>query len=71
MFWRDKDGARDIAKSTYATVLEARPEGVRVELADKRQLVLAPGDPMLRRLDLGYALNAHMAQGMIFDWKQQ
>lgn len=64
VFWRDKDSARDIAKSTYATVLEARPEGVRVELAGKRQLVLAPGDPMLRRLDLGYALNAHMVQGM-------
>ncbi|MFC0589470.1 MobF family relaxase [Novosphingobium aquiterrae] len=64
VFWRDKDGPRDIAKSTYAIVLEARPEGMRVELADKRQLVLAPGDPMLRRLDLGYALNAHMAQGM-------
>jgi conjugative relaxase-like TrwC/TraI family protein len=64
VFWRDKDGSRDIAKSTYATVLEARPEGIRVELADKRQLVLVPGDPMLRRLDLGYALNAHMAQGM-------
>ncbi len=64
VFWRDKDGSRDIAKSTYATVLEARPESIRVELADKRQLVLVPGDPMLRRLDLGYALNAHMAQGM-------
>jgi hypothetical protein len=64
VFWRDKDAGRDIAKSTYATVLEARSEGIRVELADKRQLVLAPGDPMLRRLDLGYALNAHMAQGM-------
>ena len=64
VFWRDKDADRDIAKSTYATVLEARAEGIRVELADKRQLVLAPGDPMLRRLDLGYALNAHMAQGM-------
>lgn len=35
-----------------------------VELADRRQLVLPAGDPMLRRLDLGYALNAHMAQGM-------
>jgi conjugative relaxase-like TrwC/TraI family protein len=64
VFWRDKDAGRDIAKSTYATVLEARPESIRVELADKRQLVLVPGDPMLRRLDLGYALNAHMAQGM-------
>jgi hypothetical protein len=37
---------------------------VTVELADKRQLTLPSGDPMLRRLDLGYALNAHMAQGM-------
>ncbi|MCB2056449.1 MAG: conjugative relaxase [Novosphingobium sp.] len=64
VFWRDKDAGRGIAKSTYATVLEARAEGIRVELADKRELVLAPGDPMLRRLDLGYALNAHMAQGM-------
>ena len=64
VFWRDKDAPRDIAKSTYATVIEARAEGIRVELGDKRQLVLAPGDPMLRRLDLGYALNAHMAQGM-------
>ncbi len=64
VFWRDKDAGRDIAKSTYATVLEARAEGIRVELADMRQLVLAPDDPMLRRLDLGYALNAHMAQGM-------
>lgn len=64
VFWREKDAGRAIAKSTYATVLEARAEGIRVELADKRQLVLAPGDPMLRRLDLGYALNAHMAQGM-------
>lgn len=64
VFWRDKDAGRNIAKSTYATVLEARAEGIRVELADKRKLVLAPGEPMLRRMDLGYALNAHMAQGM-------
>jgi hypothetical protein len=37
---------------------------VTLELADKRQLTLPSGDAMLRRLDLGYALNAHMAQGM-------
>lgn len=64
VFWRDKDGTRDIAKSTYARVLKAGEDGVTVELADRRQLTLALGDPMLRRLDLGYALNAHMAQGM-------
>ena len=64
VFWRDKDAGRDIAKSTYARVIEAKPDAVTVELADKRQLTLPVGDPMLRRLDLGYALNAHMAQGM-------
>mgnify|MGYP003641599493 FL=1 len=64
VFWRDKDAVRDIAKSTYAKVIEAKPDTVTVELADKRQLTLPANDPMLRRLDLGYALNAHMAQGM-------
>jgi conjugative relaxase-like TrwC/TraI family protein len=64
VFWRDKDPNRDIAKSTCATVLGASRDGVTVELADKRQITLPMGDPMLRRLDLGYALNAHMAQGM-------
>lgn len=64
VFWRDKDEARDIAKSNYARVLAATKDAVTVELADRRQLTLAAGDPMLRRLDLGYALNAHMAQGM-------
>ena len=62
--WREKDAARDIAQSTYATVVSATRDAVTLELADKRQLTLPSGDPMLRRLDLGYALNAHMAQGM-------
>ena len=64
VFWREKDAARDIAKSTYATVVSATGQAVTLELADKRQITLPSGDPMLRRLDLGYALNAHMAQGM-------
>jgi hypothetical protein len=64
VFWREKDAARDIAKSTYATVVSATRDAVTLELADKRQLTLPSGDAMLRRLDLGYALNAHMAQGM-------
>lgn len=64
IMWRERDPARDIAKSTYARVLKADGDGVTVELADKRQLHLRAGDAMLARLDLGYALNAHMAQGM-------
>lgn len=64
ILWRERDNTRDLAKSTYARVLKADADGVTVELGDKRQLQLTVGDPMLARLDLGYALNAHMAQGM-------
>jgi hypothetical protein len=42
-------------------------KGVTVELKDKRQRILLAGDPMLRRMDLGYALNAHMAQSITKD----
>lgn len=64
VFWRDKDAKLDIQKSTYAKVLKADRDGITVELADKRAIVLPTGHPMLERLDLGYALNAHMVQGM-------
>ena len=40
---------------------------ITVELADKSSLRLEPGDPMLARLDLAYALNMHMAQGLTTD----
>jgi conjugative relaxase-like TrwC/TraI family protein len=64
IFWRDKDAKLDIQKSTYARVLKADGAGITVELADKRAITLPTGHPMLERLDLGYALNAHMVQGM-------
>jgi conjugative relaxase-like TrwC/TraI family protein len=64
ILWRERDQGREIAKSTYARVLKTDGDGATVELADKKQLHLPVGDPMLARLDLGYALNAHMAQGM-------
>lgn len=64
IFWRDKDKALGIDKSTYAKILGADAGGVTVELADKRQVILPKGHHMLERLDLGYALNAHMVQGV-------
>src|SRR3546814_16723922 len=36
-------------------------------MADRQQLRLAEGDPMLSRLDLAYSLNMHMAQGITTD----
>jgi hypothetical protein len=44
VFWRDKDAIRDIAKSTYATVLEARPEGSG-RTCRQAAAHPAPGDP--------------------------
>ncbi|MGC1468190.1 MAG: AAA family ATPase, partial [Sphingorhabdus sp.] len=64
ILWRDRDKARGLEKSTYAKILKADGEGVTVDLGGNRQLHLPVGDPMLARLDLGYALNAHMAQGI-------
>lgn len=64
IFWREKDKTLGIAKSTYSKVIAADANGVTVELPDKREITLPSGHPMLERLDLGYALNAHMVQGM-------
>lgn len=64
IMWRARDAARGLEKSTYARIVQAARAEVTVELADKRQVTLKAGDPMLAKLDLGYALNAHMAQGM-------
>jgi conjugative relaxase-like TrwC/TraI family protein len=65
--WTERDKERDIAKSGMATILGITDKGVTVELDDKRQMTLKADDPMLRRMDLGYALNAHMAQGVTKD----
>lgn len=64
IFWRDKDKENGIDKSTYAKILSADKDNVTIELADKRQVTLPKGHQMLERLDLGYALNAHMVQGV-------
>lgn len=62
--WTERDKQLDIAKSTFAKVLAISEKGITVELEDKRSMTLPSDDPMLKRLDLGYALNAHMAQGI-------
>ena len=62
--WTERDKQLDIAKSTFAKVLGISEKGITVELEDKRSMTLMNDDPMLKRLDLGYALNAHMAQGI-------
>lgn len=62
--WTERDKQLGIDKSTFAKILAVSDKGITVELEDKRSMTLLNDDPMLKRLDLGYALNAHMAQGI-------
>jgi conjugative relaxase-like TrwC/TraI family protein len=62
--WTERDKEREIEKSTFAKILDVSEKGVTVELDTKKMLTLGPNDPMMKRIDLGYALNAHMAQGI-------
>jgi ATP-dependent exoDNAse (exonuclease V) alpha subunit len=65
--WTANDKPRDLHNAALARVLSADANGVTVETASKEILTLSPGDPMLSRLDLAYALNMHMAQGITTD----
>jgi len=65
--WTETDRDRGLINADRANVLHIGPEGITVETSTRMQVVLPIGDPMLQRLDLGYALNAHMAQGLTAD----
>ena len=65
--WTDTDRERGLINADRATVLKIDAAGVTFETSTKMQITLPTGDPMLQRLDLGYALNAHMAQGLTAD----
>lgn len=65
--WTETDHARGLFNADQAKI-EAI-DGTRVGLVTSSGVrhELDRGDPMLRRLDLAYALNAHMAQGLTSD----
>jgi len=65
--WTGNDKLLGIDNAALARVIGIDATGVTVETASKQQLTLAPGDPMLSRLDLAYSLNMHMAQGITTD----
>lgn len=65
--WTATDPKRGIFNADQATILSIDREGIMVETSLGNRLLLARSDPMLRRLDLAYALNAHMAQGLTAD----
>ncbi|WP_066721993.1 MobF family relaxase [Sphingomonas pituitosa] len=65
--WTEADKKRGLEKSATARVVSIDGKGVTVETASKQVLTLKHGDAMLTRLDLGYSLNMHMAQGVTAD----
>jgi len=65
--WTDTDRDRGLINADRATILKIDAAGVTFETSTKMQITLPTSDPMLQRLDLGYALNAHMAQGLTAD----
>ncbi|MXO91075.1 MobF family relaxase [Pontixanthobacter aquaemixtae] len=65
--WTDNDHKRALFNADQARIVAVDTKGVTVETSAGKELRLSRGDPMLNRLDLAYALNAHMAQGLTSD----
>jgi len=65
--WTANDHERGLINADRATVTAIGEDGVAVRTAMGMEHRLAKDDPMLARIDLAYALNAHMAQGLTSD----
>jgi len=65
--WTDNDHKRALFNADQAKIVAVDTKGVTVETSAGNELRLSRRDPMLKRLDLAYALNAHMAQGLTSD----
>jgi len=65
--WSANDKKRGLQNSALAKVVDVTKDGIKVETANKQILELKGNDPMLAKLDLAYALNMHMAQGITTD----
>ncbi len=65
--WTDTDHRRGLLNADQARIIAIDAKGVSLATSVGVLHRLAPEDPMLKRLDLAYALNAHMAQGLTSD----
>lgn len=65
--WTDTDHKRGLLNADQAQILAVDPKGLTVRTSSGIEQRLGKDDPMLKRLDLAYALNAHMAQGLTSD----
>lgn len=65
--WTRNDHRRGLFNADRARVVAVDRGKVTVETSGGEQAELKKNDPMLKRIDLAYALNAHMAQGLTSD----
>jgi ATP-dependent exoDNAse (exonuclease V) alpha subunit len=67
--WTASDHQRGMINADRATVTAIDQDGVTVTSSSSSGMEhkLKLNDPMLKRIDLAYALNAHMAQGLTAD----
>ena len=65
--WTANDHKRGLFNADRAEIIGLGKDGVTIRTSAGVEQTLARSDPMLRRLDLAYALNAHMAQGLTSD----
>jgi ATP-dependent exoDNAse (exonuclease V) alpha subunit len=65
--WTANDHNRGLFNADQAQVSAITERGVTLQTSLGVTLDLPRGDPMLKRLDLAYALNAHMSQGLTSD----
>ncbi|MBC2653233.1 MobF family relaxase [Novosphingobium aerophilum] len=65
--WTANDHQRGMINADRATIAAITPDGLTVRTSSGIAQDLRSGDPMLARIDLAYALNAHMAQGLTSD----
>ncbi|AKM08811.1 MobF family relaxase [Croceicoccus naphthovorans] len=65
--WTTNDHQRGLLNADRATVTAIGKSHVNIETSTGMKMTLAKTDPMLSRIDLAYAYNAHMAQGMTTD----
>ncbi len=65
--WTENDHRRGLFNADQARIVAIDGKRVTVETSAGMTHHLKFDDPMLKRLDLAYALNAHMAQGLTSD----
>ncbi|WP_310530920.1 MobF family relaxase [Novosphingobium sp.] len=65
--WTDTDHKRGLINADQARITGIDSKSVKLTTSMGIAHELARDDPMLRRFDLAYALNAHMSQGLTSD----